>query len=355
MKSSERNEPILIGTERIAPGEVRTVDLPVADLYTSTALSMPVMVNCGKRVGPTLFVSAAIHGDELNGVEVIRRLLARKGLRSIRGTLISVPIVNVHGFLDQSRYLPDRRDLNRSFPGSPRGSIAARLAHTFMQEIVSKADVGIDLHTGAIHRSNLPQIRANLSDSKTRDLAGIFGAPVVIDSNVRDGSLRECAADRGMPVLIYEAGEALRFDELSIRGGVRGIINVMRAIGMLPPSRRTKSRSSVVATNTRWVRAPASGIVSRKVELGARVQRKQRLAVVSDPLGQTTEDITSPINGIVIGRSNLPLAHEGDAMFNLAEFDDVIEAEGNVEQFAADHDSNSADAPLTKPEQVSSE
>ena len=219
-----RNKPIQIGETIIQPGERTIVDLPVADLYTATSLSMPVKVICGRTAGPVLFVSAAIHGDELNGVEIIRRLLKRKALRSLRGTLLAVPIVNVHGFLDQSRYLPDRRDLNRSFPGSPKGSIAARLANIFIKQIVRKADYGIDLHTGAINRSNLPQIRANLDDPRNEDLAKAFGAPVIIGSSILDGSLRACASDIGMPILIYEAGEALRFDETSIRAGLRGIL-----------------------------------------------------------------------------------------------------------------------------------
>ena len=251
------NKSVTIGEHTINCGERISVSLPVADLYTATSLSMPVKVISGRKAGPVLFISAAIHGDELNGVEIIRRLLKRKVLRSVRGTLVAVPIVNVHGFLDQSRYLPDRRDLNRSFPGTPKGSIAARLAHLFTSQIVAKADYGIDLHTGAINRSNLPQIRANLDDAKTLEIAKAFGAPVIINSNIRDGSLRAYASERNLPVLIYEAGEALRFDEVAIRGGIRGILNVMRHIGMLPPSKGTKTRTPVIAKSTSWVRAPA--------------------------------------------------------------------------------------------------
>src|SRR5210317_2599758 len=161
------NNTIEIGDAVVGPGKRANVNLPVADLYTSTSLHMPVKVICGRKAGPVLFVSAAVHGDELNGVEIIRRLLRLKTLASMRGTLLAVPIVNVHGFLDQSRYLPDRRDLNRSFPGSRKGSVAARMAYTFMHEIVDKADFGIDLHTGAINRSNLPQIRGDLDDDAT--------------------------------------------------------------------------------------------------------------------------------------------------------------------------------------------
>ena len=331
------NKPITIGDTQISPGDRVNVSLPVADLYTSTSLSMPVKVICGRQAGPVLFVSAAIHGDELNGVEIIRRLLKRKVLRSIRGTLLAVPIVNVHGFLDQSRYLPDRRDLNRSFPGSSKGSIAARLANIFTKQILSNADYGIDLHTGAINRSNLPQIRANLDDVQTLDIARAFGAPVIINSNIRDGSLRECASDQGLPMLIYEAGEALRFDETSIRAGIRGILNVMRHIGMLSASKTQKHVTPIVARSTQWVRAGTSGIVSGKAKLGSTIKKGQRLAIVGDPLGEDEEDVVAPFDGIVIGRSNLPLAHEGDALFHLSSFSNVPKASDIVETFASTH------------------
>jgi hypothetical protein len=332
------NKSITIGDTVVAPGGRVNVNLPVADLYTATSLCMPMQVICGRKAGPVLFVSAAVHGDELNGVEIIRRLLKRKILRSIRGTLLAVPIVNVHGFLNQSRYLPDRRDLNRSFPGSPRGSIASRLANTFLKNVVSKADYGIDLHTGAIDRSNLPQIRGNLDDERTLDLAKAFGVPVIVNANIRDGSLRACAVELGIPMLIYEAGEALRFDEISIRAGLRGIMNVMRRIGMLPEGKDRKQVDPVLARATSWVRAPDSGIVVGKAKLGSSATKGQRLATISDPLGDDEDHVVAPFDGIIIGRSNLPLTHEGEALFNIAAFRSISRAEGIVEDFAAEHD-----------------
>lgn len=337
------NSAITIGETTVVPGQRVNLTLPVADLYTGTSLGMPVSVICGKQSGPVLFVSAAIHGDELNGVEIIRRLLKRKLLNSLRGTLIAVPIVNIHGFLDQSRYLPDRRDLNRSFPGSAKGSIASRLANTFLTEIVSISDYGLDLHTGAINRSNLPQIRANLDDEKTAALAKAFAAPVIINSNVRDGSLRSCAVDLGIPMLIYEAGEALRFDEICIRGGLRGIMNVMRSIGMLPEAKSGKQRVPVEARSTSWVRASSSGIVNWKVKLGSSVHKDQPIASLSDPMGGQDDTVYAPFDGIVIGRSNLPLAHEGDALANIAAFKSVAKAEGLVENFTSTHEPDSLD------------
>ncbi|HSG06703.1 MAG TPA: succinylglutamate desuccinylase/aspartoacylase family protein, partial [Nitrospiria bacterium] len=198
-------------------GERKRVTLEIARLYDFTETGIPIEVIHGRRPGPVLFICGAIHGDEINGVEIIKRLLGHKSLKKIRGTLIAVPIVNVFGFNTKSRYLPDRRDLNRSFPGSKDGSLASQLAHTFMQEVVSKSTHGIDLHTGAVPRSNLPQVRAFLKDPETERLARAFRVPVIINSNFRDGSLREAARERGIPMLLYEGGEALRFNEPVIR------------------------------------------------------------------------------------------------------------------------------------------
>ena len=332
------NKSLTIGEHTINPGERISVSLPVADLYTATSLSMPVKVISGRKAGPVLFISAAIHGDELNGVEIIRRLFRRKALDALRGTLLAVPIVNVHGFFEQSRYLPDRRDLNRSVPGSPSGSNAARLARTFLDNVVLKSDFGIDLHTGAIDRANLPQIRGNMDDPDIAEMAQAFGAPVAVNASMRDGSLRACAAQNGIPVMVYEAGEALRFDELSIQAGVRGIVQVMRGLGMLPRQKRSARTRTVVARSTRWVRAPSSGIVTAAAQLGRRVSKDDRLAVICDPLGGTEADVVAPIDGIVIGCGRKPLAYEGDALFHLAEFRSVGRAEGAVEEFTATHD-----------------
>jgi len=303
----------------VAPGERRGLSLPAGMLHTHVPVEMPVWVINGRRPGPRLFVSAAIHGDELNGIEIIRRIRAR-ALTGLRGTLLLVPVVNVFGVLHHSRYLPDRRDLNRSFPGSESGSLAARLAHLFMSEIVDRCTHGIDLHTGAVHRSNLPQIRAQLDDQETRELALAFGAPVVLDSRMRDGSLREAAAEKGIPTLIYEAGEALRFDEMSIRMGVAGIIEVMHRLGMLRRKSRRRDRAarSVVADGSHWVRAPGGGILRSAIRLGQHVSEGQLLGRVSDPFGTQESRVDAPHEGIVIGRNSLPLVNEGDALFHVA-------------------------------------
>lgn len=324
--------PLVIGGVTVAPGERRGVSLPVGMLHTRVPVQMPVWVIHGRRPGPRLFISAAIHGDELNGIEIIRRVRARP-LTGLKGTLLLVPVVNVFGLLQHSRYLPDRRDLNRSFPGSERGSLAARLAHLFMTEIVERCTHGIDLHTGAVHRSNLPQIRAQLDDEETRTLATAFGAPVVLDSHLRDGSLREAAAERGIPTLIYEAGEALRFDEMSIRVGVAGIVEVMRTLGMLrrKPGTRARPAKPVIADGSHWVRAPAGGILRTAIRLGQRVGAGELLGRVSDPFGADEVRVDATHEGIIIGRNSLPLVNEGDALFHVARMARLGEASRAVE------------------------
>ncbi len=316
-------------------GERVTLDVPLPQLYTHTPLTLPVHVVRGRRDGPRLFVCAAIHGDELNGVEIIRRLLSRRALRRLRGTLLAVPIVNVYGVLHHSRYLPDRRDLNRSFPGSDRGSLAARVAGLFMREIVTPCTHGIDLHTGALHRENLPQVRGKLDDKSTLKLARAFAAPLALNSVLRDGSLRQAAADLGIPMLVYEAGEALRFDELCIRAGTQGILNVMRALEMLPASsrRRAEHAEPFIARSSTWIRAPQSGVFRPATSLGASVQQDDVLGVVADPFGEAETEVRSSASGIVIGRARLPLIHEGEALYHVARFDEVAEVAENVDAF----------------------
>ena len=305
-----------LGGVRINPGERAVVNVPLPGLYTETSVDMPVHVVRGKREGPTLFISAALHGDEINGVEIVRRLLLQPRLKKICGTLLVVPIVNIFGFHIQSRYLPDRRDLNRSFPGREQGSLAARLAHIFLNDVVSRADFGIDLHTAAVHRDNLPQIRADMSVESLAPLAKAFAAPVLIHSAPPEGSLRYSAGAEEVPIMVYEAGEALRFDELSIRIGLRGVINVMRHLGMITLKRKPPKRSAVLRS-TSWVRAPSSGIARMVVKLGDMVSHGDVLAHVGDAGGEGEDLVIAPFDGVVIGRSNLPLVYEGEAIFHI--------------------------------------
>lgn len=314
--------PLEIGGETIGPGETKKIALDMPPLYTATSMNIPVFVKRGKRAGPTMFVSAAIHGDELNGIEIVSRLIRSKSIANLKGTLIAVPMVNVYGVLNQSRYLPDRRDLNRSFPGSRKGSLAGRLAYLFYKEVVSKCDFGIDLHTGAIHRSNLPQIRANLDDPDVLEMAKAFGVPVLLNADIRDGSLRQTASEDGIKILLYEAGQALRYDEFSIRAGVKGIINTMRHMGMLNKSRskKTVAITPFIARASGWVRAPESGFITHSAQLGDHVEKGDVLAVIADSFGTFQANIISPAEGVVIGKQNIPLTQEGEAIYHIAYF-----------------------------------
>lgn len=304
---------------RIAKGERKQLTLTVAKLYDFTDMKMPVVVQRGLKDGPVLFVSSAIHGDEINGLDIVRRLLKHKALENLRGTLIAIPIVNVFGFNDKSRYLPDRRDLNRSFPGEENGSLASQIAYMFRTEIVEKCTHGIDLHTGAIHRRNLPQIRADFSLSENLQLARNFGVPVILNASPRDGSLREMVSEKKIPMLLYEAGTALRFDHNASIIGVNGVLNVMHAIGMLDePPNGGLITEPLVAQSSRWVRAPISGIFITVKHLGDHVSRGDRLGFITNPFGDHETDILAPADGLIIGNSILPLANEGDALFHLA-------------------------------------
>lgn len=311
-------KPFEIGDFSVAPGTRKTVDLPVSVLSDHTPITMSVHVVHGRRPGPVVFVSAAVHGDEVIGVEIARRLLRAPNLDNLKGTLLVIPIVNAFGFHNMSRYLPDRRDLNRSFPGSPRGSLAARLAHLFMSEIVSRSDLGIDLHSAAIHRTNLPQIRITPHCKETLEAAEAFGAPVILMSKVREGSLRSAAGERGVDVLLYEAGEGLRFDEVAIRAGVSGILRVLRYKNMISGKGISKPKaSSIQSSASSWIRAPAGGLLRPYKSIGDLVQPEELLGVVSDPFGEVEQEIAAPNGGLIIGRANLPVVHEGDGLFHI--------------------------------------
>lgn len=320
-----KGKDIIINETLVRPGKRAIIMLPMPKLYDWTPLNMPVHVINGKNPGPVLCVIAAIHGDEVNGVEIVRRLLKRHILRKLTGTLIAVPIANVYGFLYHNRYLMDRRDLNRAFPGSTKGSLAARLANLITKEIISQATHIIDLHSGSNHRYNLPQVRANIDIEETKTLACAFNVPVILHAKFRDGSLRQAANDKGIPVLLYEAGEPLRFDELCIRTGINGILGVMQSLNMIADKKTKVSKvTSQFARSSYWIRAPHSGMLRPFKTLGKQVKKGDILGIIANPCsGNEEHKIYSPLDGIIIGKNNLPLIHEGAALFHVACFTDV--------------------------------
>lgn len=360
--------PFVIGEMEVMPGRTMTGEIEIPRLVTGTRVSLPLRIFHGRSPGPTVFVSSSVHGDEILGVEVIRRVAGSLSARSLHGTVVFVPIVNVHGFLTGDRYLPDRRDLNRSFPGSANGSLASRIADAFLREVVARCDVGIDLHTGSDHRTNLPQVRCDLDDPFTRELAEAFCPPVMLSTTLRKGSLRAEAHQVGATILLFEGGEALRFDDDAIEAGVGGILRVLHHLEMTPsqdppppsglialdladpdpgstepdladpdfPDRdsadtlsrdhddpvgraaSSSARRPLIATRSSWIRARRSGIGLFEVGLGDMVTKGQQLGVIHDSLGTRLSRITAPFAGLVIGHTQHPLIHQGSALFHLA-------------------------------------
>jgi hypothetical protein len=340
--------PFDIAGIQVQPGTRQTIEVQVAKLYTHTPLHIPVEIVHGRRDGPVLMVCGAIHGDEINGVEIVRRVLTNTALRNVRGTLVAVPIVNIFGFVQRTRYLPDRRDLNRCFPGSESGSLGGRIAYLLRTQIMEHVTHIIDLHTGAIHRFNLPQIRAELKTPETARMAEAFAAPVIIDAGLREGSLRAYADSQNIPVITYEGGEALRFDEVVIASGVKGVMRVMRALEMTPAKKSVKPprKRSEVAASSQWVRADIDGIMRPVAKLGQKIRKGQKLAMVADPFGASETAIISPCSGIVICVNNLPLVNEGEAIYHIARFDELGEAEKAMDYFRDSMESEVSEAVL---------
>jgi predicted deacylase len=311
------NEPITVGGVTVRPGRKGRIELPFAKNVTGATETLPVIVVNGRSSGPNVWLSAAIHGDELNGVEIIRRVLREVDAKKLRGAVVAVPIVNPLGFMIESRYLPDRRDLNRSFPGSDRGSSASRLAHLFMQEIVAPCSVGLDLHTATNHRINIPQIRADTDDDITLKLAKAFGAPFTIHAQLRDGSLRQAATELGKTVLLYEAGQAHRFDDDAIEAGVLGVMRTLRSMGMIDV-RLPRSQPTKLIRRTQWMRARRGGLAQVFVKLGEYVEPGQPVAAISDALAIRPTEVKATLSGWVIARTLRPLVNSGDALVHIA-------------------------------------
>ncbi len=331
-------ESLTIGGNVIKRGERKRVTLDVARLYDFSEVGIPVEIIRGKNYGPVIFVCSTIHGDEINGIEIVRRLLKHSSLRKLKGTLIAVPIINVYGFNTKSRYLPDGRDLNRSFPGSTKGSLTAQIADILMKEIISKATHGIDLHTGSGHRVNLSHVRACIDNPDTERLARAFKTPVILNSSLRDGSLREAAYEHGVEMLVFEGGGALRFDEKIIKAGLHGILSVMRQIGMIKSSsHKTLSRPKdvFIARSSHWVRASSSGTMVQKKQTGESVKKGEILGVISDPFGDHNFPVEAERDGIIIGLTMLPLVNKGDALFHIATFGNVDVVEEHVDLYDA--------------------
>lgn len=312
------NEDITINGSKIPPGSVTTIDIPIARLPTHTEISLPVCVYRSVNPGKTLLLTAGLHGDEINGIEILRRLMTDRKIKLQQGNLIVIPVVNIFGFLHFSRDLPDGKDLNRSFPGSSAGSLARQIAYVLVNEILPQVDFGIDLHTGGASRSNFPQVRCLFSDNVSLELARAFNPPFIINSKLIDKSFRKAAHLRKKAIIVYEGGESLRFDEFAIKEGLRGILRVMNYLNMCD-YQDIIPNSAILLGKTRWVRAKSAGIARTLVETGSLVEKSQVLGTVSDPFGEKKTLITSPISGYLIGQNYMPVLNRGDALFHIGE------------------------------------
>ena len=309
-------KPIEINGIAIEPGEYQQITLDIARLPSRTEIDTIVEVFRGEKDGPVLLLMAGLHGDELNGVETIRRLINRKLLNPTRGTVIAIPVLNVFGFINFSRDVPDGKDVNRSFPGNEHGSLASRVAYHFMKDVFPHIDYGVDFHTGGASRSNFPQLRCVLSNKKNIELARAFAPPFILDSKLRDRSLRKSAEQAGKNILVFEAGESLRFDELAIKEGMNGVLRLMHHLKMTGAHKLAVNETITLGSST-WVRARYAGLFRYFIANGSRVEKNQVIASISGPYGEFEKKIKSPRTGYVIGVNNMPIVNQGDALFHI--------------------------------------
>lgn len=306
---------ILNGIE-IQPGETKSVIANIARLPSHSPIDISITVSRAKVEGPTLLLMGGLHGDEINGVEIVRRILDQKLNIPDCGTTISIPIINIYGFIHFSRYVPDGKDVNRSFPGSKTGSLASRVAHYLMREIIPKIDYGLDFHTGGADRTNFPQMRCKMNDPINEELAHVFGAPFLLHSDYRPKSLRWAAARKGKKILVFEGGESSRFDEFAIQEGLNGALRVMKHLGMRTEAPAPIASSRMIKKSS-WIRAKYSGLFQTLVQSGDQVTRKQKLGYITDPFGEFKEPIIAQKDGFVIGINNNPIMHAGDAVMHI--------------------------------------
>jgi predicted deacylase len=310
-------ESFQIGRVRVGPGETRDLSLKVSESYSGTPIRLPVRVVRGERPGPALFVCGAIHGDELNGTGIVRELILVEPPALVAGTLVLVPVVNMFGFEHHSRYLPDRRDLNRSFPGSRAGSLTARLASTFFREVVLRCQYGIDLHSAATHRANLAHVRADLTHPGAARIARAFGCELIVNAPGPEQSLRRAACQAGCATIVLEAGEVWKVEAEVLRAGVRGIRNVLMDLGMVEGA-PYEPPYQIEVERTVWVRSAVGGMLQFSVNLGELVERGQPVAYTTDLLGHGGAPVRSHVEGVVMSVTTLPVVKPGDPVCHVA-------------------------------------
>lgn len=306
-----------VNNHKIQPGEQKEIQLNIARLPTYTNIDLPVHVYRAEKEGPSLLLTGGLHGDELNGIEIIRRMISQDKLMPDKGSVIAIPLVNVYGFIQNARGMPDGKDINRSFPGIKGGSLARLLAYTLMNEIIPTVDYGIDFHTGGAARANYPQIRCVLDDEKNKELAEAFSPPFIVHSSLIDKSFRKAAYKKGKPILVFETGESTRFDESGIQEGINGTLRLMKYLGMKNSAPQPAHETEIYPKSS-WVRAKYAGLFQSKIKLGEKVNRRQVLGHITDPYGNERFKSVCPYDGRVIGLNYAAVVHKGDAILHLA-------------------------------------
>jgi len=319
MFQEKENENIVIGGESVAPGEEKLLKIGIDRLPTGTLIDIPVYVFNAKKPGPTILVQAGLHGDEINGIEIVRRMLQQKRFNIRKGAVIAVPILNIFGFIHFSRDVPDGKDVNRSFPGKKSGSLASRMAYHYVSQIMHQMDFAIDLHTGGAQRHNFPQVRFTQEDGTSKELAEIFNAPFLFSSRLIKGSFRKAAYNMGKPTIVFEAGESMRFDDYAILEGMQGILNVLKHLKMISRVAPVyvERMNSVLLTNRKWLRAPTAGMFIPELTNGSEIKKGQEIGLITDTYARHSKKIKAPYDGFVFSINNQAVVNQGDALFHI--------------------------------------
>ena len=313
---------MIINNIETLPGQTNRITVNIARLPSHAPIDMSITISRAKKDGPVLMLSGGLHGDEINGVETIRRIIDQELYIPEAGTIICIPIINIYGFIHFSRSLPDGKDMNRSFPGNKNGSLASRVAHYLMQDIIPMIDYGVDFHTGGADRTNYPQIRCLMNDSKNTELAMAFNAPYTLNSPYRPHSLRQAAAKLGKKILVYEGGESGRFDEFAIQEAINGTLRLLNHLGMASRKLPKPDHKNRLISGSSWIRARNSGLFQTLVQSGEKVTKNQLVGYITDPFGEFSVKLKSPIDGHVIGLQNNPILHMGDAVMHIGRVSD---------------------------------
>lgn len=316
----KKNKIIELLGETILPGTSKTIEVEIAKLHSMTKLKIPVIIERSKIDGPTVLLSACLHGDEINGTEIVRKIIRNKINKPKRGTIICIPIINIFGFINQTREFPDKRDLNRVFPGSKTGSLASRFAHFLVTEIIPKIDYAIDFHAGGASRFNAPQIRIVPNNTELKELATVFNSPFTLYSKNIPGSFRNACTKLGVKMLLFEGGKSLDLNELITTKGIEGTMRFLNHLDMLNPKKEVPhtTEKTIFIEKSNWIRANFSGMFHGLVKIGSFVQKGELLAMISDPYGKVEYKLKAPNDGYVINVNDAPIVYQGDAVFHIS-------------------------------------